>query len=56
VHPHPLGFGGGERTGLVDDRGRQAVHTEVMDQRRAAKGGHLILGQTAQLGCSGRQA
>ena len=56
MHPHPLGFGGGERTGLLEDRGGHAVHAEVVEQRRAAKGGDLILREAGQLGRSGTQA
>ena len=31
-----------ERTGLVEDRGRQAVHAEVMHKRSAMKDGDLV--------------
>ena len=37
-HPHPLGFGGGQRTGFVEDGRRHPVHADVMHQTPPAGG------------------
>ena len=56
VHAHPLRLARCERAGLVQDRGRKAVHAEVVDQRGSSQGCHIARRQAGQLARSRGQA